>query len=616
MEKWLKRPSATGTNHIEPQEKNKKTDNKARQYHEGYVVYGFTSTDAEPPLPLCFLCGEVLSNHAMKPSHLQRHLNSKHPCMGDKNADFFQRKLDEFRGSQGKLKAATEMSTTTLLASYQISLLVAKAKKPYSIAEELIAPAASILAETMLDKKAADAIKTVPLSNDTICRRVDDMAGDIIEQVVDKLKRAGSFAIQLDESTDVSGEAQLATFVRFKDDTAADITEHILFCKPLPGKTTGEDVFNLIDSFFTEHSLDWKCCSHVCTDGAASMTGQHRGLVSRIRQVNPDIQTMHCIIHREALASKRMSPELHNVLNDSVKVINFIKSRPLNARLFHTLCDEAGTDHQQLLLHTDVRWLSRGKALQRLFELREQVNDFLSEHAHPLAVKLQDHNWLAHLAYLADVFSRLNELNVTLQGDDKTVLQMNDRVSGFMKKIDLWLRKCEAGDVTSFPQLDRWLSAHSNEKQNTLQTVKTHLAKLSTEFKSYFPAIEDVCAKHDWIRNPFMPNSIHTAPESLQESLIDLSADRDFMMKCSEMTLTQFWCCVEKEYPDLGKHALHELQAFGSTYLCEVTFSAMTHIKTKQRNRLQLERSVIAAVATIHPRLQKLMRGRQVQVSH
>lgn len=70
------------------------------------------------------------------------------------------------------------------------------------------------------------------------------------------------------------------------------------------------------------------------------------------------------------------------------------------------------------------------------------------------------------------------------------------------------------------------------------------------------------------------------------------------------MTLTQLWCCLEKENSDLGQDALHEPQAFGSAYLSEITVSAMTHIKTKQINRLQLERSVIAAVATIHHRLQ------------
>ena len=118
----------------------------------------------------------------------------------------------------------------------------------------------------------------------------------------------------------------MVMFACFKDDTVSDTAEHIVFCKPLPEKTWDEDILNLTDCFFMEHELNWKRCSHVCTDRAASMTGQHRRLVACIRQVDPDIQGMHCIIHREALASKRMSPELDSVLTDSVKVINLSKS--------------------------------------------------------------------------------------------------------------------------------------------------------------------------------------------------------------------------------------------------------------------------------------------------
>lgn len=72
-------------------------------------------------------------------------------------------------------------------ASYAMSLLVAKSKKPFTIAEELILPAAAILTETMIDKTAADALKTVPLSNNTMCCRIDDMGIDIVDQVVGKL---------------------------------------------------------------------------------------------------------------------------------------------------------------------------------------------------------------------------------------------------------------------------------------------------------------------------------------------------------------------------------------------------------------------------------------------
>lgn len=108
----------------------------------------------------------------------------------------------------------------------------------------------------------------------------------------------------------------------------SDINEYILFCKRLQGKTTREEMFQVIDSFFKEHDLQWKTCSHICTDGAAAMTGSVKGLFGQVKKVNPDIKWMHCIIHREALASKRMSADLSAVMDDAVIMMNFIQPRP------------------------------------------------------------------------------------------------------------------------------------------------------------------------------------------------------------------------------------------------------------------------------------------------
>ncbi len=102
------------------------------------------------------------------------------------------------------------------------------------------------------------------------------------------------------------------------------------------------------------------------------MIGHVKELMAHIRTENPEVQWTHCVIHREALASKKMNPVLHDVLNDSVKVINFIKSRPFNARLFLCLCENTRAEHTQLLLHTEVRWLSRGRILKKLSELQSE----------------------------------------------------------------------------------------------------------------------------------------------------------------------------------------------------------------------------------------------------
>ena len=105
-------------------------------------------------------------------------------------------------------------------------------------------------------------------------------------------------------------------FVRYSN--IYEFNEHILFCKKLTGKTTCEDMFHIIQSFFSDHNLDWKSCGCVCMRRAASIPGRVKLLIAHRKKVT------HCIIHREALASKRMSPELHEVLNDPLKVINLI----------------------------------------------------------------------------------------------------------------------------------------------------------------------------------------------------------------------------------------------------------------------------------------------------
>ncbi|XP_060758376.1 zinc finger BED domain-containing protein 5-like [Neoarius graeffei] len=467
----------------------------------------------------------------------------------------------------------------------------------------------------MIDKKAAETFKKVPLSNNTMAHRIDDMALDIVGQVVGKIKQAGQFALQLDEMTDVSGEAQLLAFIRYKD--VSDINEHILFCKRLPGKTTGEKMFQVIDSFFKEHDIQWKQCSYICTDGAAAMTGSVKELFGQVKKVNPDIKWMHCVIHREALASKRMSPDLNAVMDDAVKMINFIQSRPLNHRLFETLCHESGAQHDQLLLHTDVRWLSRGKMLLRLYELRSEVFAFLKEQLHSLAVVFEDANWVARLAYLADVFTKLNELNLSLQGKESHILRMYEKVERFTKKLNLWQRKCEEGDVSHFPLLHAHLATTDVTRASVVKLVEEHLSKLNSDFNQYFQDIDKKSESLDWVRDQFTATeSSNKLPARLQEQLLDVSSDRGLKVAHREKTLTEFWCNMEKEYPELGKHALIELLPFGSTYMCEVTFSALTHIKTNKRNRLDVENSLLAAVSTLSPDLAKLMKDKQAQVSH
>jgi len=59
-------------------------------------------------------------------------------------------------------------------------------------------------------------------------------------------------------------------------------------------------------------------------------------------------------------------------------MVNFIKMRPLKTRLFSLLCEAMESQFTKLILHTEVRWLSRGKVLSRVHELKNELIVFFT----------------------------------------------------------------------------------------------------------------------------------------------------------------------------------------------------------------------------------------------
>lgn len=178
----------------------------------------------------------------------------------------------------------------------------------------------------------------------------------------------------MDESTDVSSLSILLVIARYLTDNKPE--ENLLLCYPLTERCKGEDIFNAIHGYFCEKNISWVNCCGVCTDGGKSMSGCYTGLRGRIKEIAPHVTWSHCCIHRQNLAIKRLPDSLKEVLDQSVKIVNFIKGSSTNSRLFKSLCEEMDSIHTTLLFHTEVRWLSRGKVLTRLFELRHEVQFF------------------------------------------------------------------------------------------------------------------------------------------------------------------------------------------------------------------------------------------------
>lgn len=84
----------------------------------------------------------------------------------------------------------------------------------------------------------------------------------------------------------------------------------------------------------TKCGLDWASWKGITSDGAANIAGNSSRVVRGIKDAaGQNIAWKHCFIHREALASKGIPPELEVTMRDVVKVVNYIKGSALHSGL-------------------------------------------------------------------------------------------------------------------------------------------------------------------------------------------------------------------------------------------------------------------------------------------
>lgn len=293
-----------------------------RKYDEDYLASGFIEKFvSETPRPLCLLCDVLLANSSLFPSKLERHLTKNHPDVAKKPIEYF-KQLKSQHKSQGKAMASfTQTQLVGIESSFIIAYEIAKAKKAFRLAEQVIQPCVLKVVSALFGESASKKIESVPLSHQTISRRVSEIATDVKQQLYSRLKQSTHFCLQFDESVDVTNDAILVGFVRYVHEYK--IKEDIFCFSSLPDRTTGERIFDAIKTEFERNELDFKNVIGLCTDGASAMTGKNIGLAKRMSEVaNENFESSHCILHREALASKDISPVLNATLMTSLQTAN------------------------------------------------------------------------------------------------------------------------------------------------------------------------------------------------------------------------------------------------------------------------------------------------------
>ena len=188
----------------------------------------------------------------MVPNKMKRYLTTNHPQIASKTIDYFQQWLESNTRQSELFKEVVSVSKTAQLASYEVAEIIALSSKSHVLAESVILPTCKRMVKSMLGDKAKQEISKIPLSNNTLQRRILDLSDNIEENLISKFQHS-LFVLQVGESTGISNHAQLSAVIRVINEDA--IINQFLCCKQLLTTTKGQEIFDAITICLEKYGL-------------------------------------------------------------------------------------------------------------------------------------------------------------------------------------------------------------------------------------------------------------------------------------------------------------------------------------------------------------------------
>ncbi|XP_069469912.1 general transcription factor II-I repeat domain-containing protein 2-like [Ambystoma mexicanum] len=598
--------------------RKRKIDSVCRIFKEQWTYDYFSIQYKERAV--CLICQNIVS--VFKEYNLRRHYETQHKdkydCLvGEVRKDKILKLKNTLTAQQNTFVKQKQLNISSLRASFQVAKLIARTGRPF-VEGEFVKECLLSVAKEMCPEKA-DLFSTVSLSGPTLTQRIEEMGDNLYQHLQNLTKKRSYFSLALDESNDVRDSAQLLIFICGTNDNF-EVTEELAALQSIKGTTTGEDIYEKVCQTLNGLELDWAKLASVTTDGAPSMVGSKKGVIACINQEMDKHNyshpmAIHCLIHQQALCSKSL--KFDSVMTIVVSCVNFIRAHALKHRQFQEFLSELNADYGDVLYHTEVRWLSRGRVLKRFYDLLPQITAFLLSKNKEVP-ELNDAEWKWHLAFLTDVTELLNSFNVQLQGKGKLICDMQSHVKAFEVKLGLLIKQVKEENFCHLPTTQNLLA----EKPLVAFPNKTcvdSLEKLQKEFQFRFKELHLHEQDIQLFRNPFSID-IENVDTIYQMELAELQNCDSLKDAFKSSSLHSFYASLPSEtYPHLRNHALKMATIFGSTYVCEQTFSRMKHLKSPTRSRLTDERLhhlLRLAVTNMEPDIDHLVSQKQAHSSH
>ena len=167
---------------------------------------------------------------------------------------------------------------------------------------------------------------------------------------------------------------------------------------------------------------------------------------------------------------------------------------------------------------------------------------FLTEQKSAFAEFFRYDAWALKLFYLSDIFGKLNDLNISLRGENCNVITFNDKIKAFnnVSLKSLHYGKIGQKDANSemFAATDDYVTDNNLSNLLNVKVIVNHLNSLHAHFQKYFFTDID-SGKESWICEPFVSKLSDVTHLSLkaQEEFADISNDKSLELLFSKQTM-------------------------------------------------------------------------------
>lgn len=565
--------------------KKRKIDLEYRKFNEEWTwKYLFKNIQNKA---VCLVCNHTAA--VFKKYNLKRHFSRKHSeyeCISaEELKSISEILLGKWIDEQSMITQQRNSEIATTKASYLIAHKIAKKCKT-SVDSEFLKECMVEVAELLCpDKKHL--FENIDLSS-TFVHQIDNISDNLLEQLNSKAETFVFCSLALVESCNISDTSQLAIFIRGISDNF-EITEELLGLYPLKSITRDQDLFLAVQECMAKIHINWDKIVSITTDGCPSLIAEDielsKMIKDHVKKINPqkEIIVLHCMLHQEVLCKKVLKFE--HVVTLVMKIVNFIRGNALHHQQFTSLFDEVDCED----FDANVRWSSFANVLKKVYEVFDEiVNNLNATNKIDSFPQLANEHWLNDFYFLVDLLTYLNNLDLKLQGQGLFAFDTYTNVTSFMAKLQLFSKQFMEQQLLHFPTLQR-RSEHL--KSEDFIKYGNTVTDLHNEFSRRFEDFKKIQEDLELVSLPFSFN-VDDAPPNIQLQLIDMRSNQLLKEEFrNNKKLPKFYACLdEKKFDKLRNYAQQFLVIFGSTYICEKTFSLMKYTKSQYKMEITDEK--------------------------